>query len=276
MGVNPDVIVALLGGEGIASVIAAVSAFRAHTNSKQLQRNHGSSVADAVARIEAKVNAHDVEFRDMKKHIDLIGSQLIGVSDDVLARSRPAQMMSGGDIIDGVIMDKAEGVDFQGLKGNHPVCRIREDKIDDVYNTESGLKSIADLQILDYVCLNIDRHPGNMTYRFKDLDTDDPKFLGVTGIDNDASFGAVIPDPAQSTNKLPPLNKIKVISEEMAEKLQDKNAAENIRKKMVEEKGWFILPSQLSLTNNCLQSMLVFGGTMPNVCVSSRDLKQVM
>ena len=29
---------------------------------------------------------------------------------------------------------------------------------------------------------------------------------------------------------------------------------------MVEEKGWFILPSQLSLTNNCLQSMLVFGG----------------
>ena len=159
---------------------------------------------------------------------------ILGVSDDVLARSRPAQMMSGGDIIDGVIMDKAEGVDFQGLKGNHPVCRIREDKIDDVYNTESGLKSIADLQILDYVCLNIDRHPGNMTYRFKDLDTDDPKFLGVTGIDNDASFGAVIPDPAQSTNKLPPLNKIKVISEEMAEKLQDKNAAENIRKKMAE------------------------------------------
>ena len=52
--------------------------------------------------------------------------------------------------------------------------------------------------------------------------------------------------------------------------------AENIRKKMVEEKGWFILPSRLSLTNNCLQSMLVFGGTMPNVCVSSRDLKQVM
>ena len=36
--------------------------------------------------------------------------------------------------------------------------------------------------------------------------------------------------------------------------------AENIRKKMVEEKGWFILPSQLSLTNNCLQSMLVFWG----------------
>ena len=36
--------------------------------------------------------------------------------------------------------------------------------------------------------------------------------------------------------------------------------AENIRKKMVEEKGWFILPSQLSLTNNCLQSMLFFCG----------------
>ena len=52
--------------------------------------------------------------------------------------------------------------------------------------------------------------------------------------------------------------------------------AENIRKKMVEEKGWFILPSQLSLTNECLQSMLFLGGMMPNVCVSSRDLKQVM
>ena len=35
--------------------------------------------------------------------------------------------------------------------------------------------------------------------------------------------------------------------------------AENIRKKMVEEKGCFILPSQLSLTNECLQSMLFWG-----------------
>lgn len=83
MSVSSDIIVALLGGEGIASVIAAVSAFRANRNSKQLKPDSGSSVADAVARIEAKVTAHDVEFRDMKAHIDLIDSHLRGVADDV-------------------------------------------------------------------------------------------------------------------------------------------------------------------------------------------------
>lgn len=83
MSVSSDIIVALLGGEGIASVIAAVSAFRANRNSKQLKPDSGSSVADAVARIEAKVTAHDVEFHDMKAHIGLIDAHLRGVADDV-------------------------------------------------------------------------------------------------------------------------------------------------------------------------------------------------
>ena len=97
MGVSPDVIVALLGGEGIASVIAAVSAFRAHTNSKQLQRNHGSSVADAVARIEAmqkdmqatqetistELKSHRYQLGQASDRIRHLEASLVGVRDDM-------------------------------------------------------------------------------------------------------------------------------------------------------------------------------------------------
>lgn len=75
---TPDFISALVGGEGIASVIAALAAWRhakeANANSKQLQKNHGSSVADAVARIEA---AQDVLSTELKSH----GYQLSQMSD---------------------------------------------------------------------------------------------------------------------------------------------------------------------------------------------------
>ena len=80
MGVNPDLIVALLGGEGVASVIAAVSAFRAHTNSKQFQRNHGSSVADAVDRTELALGKVDARLQRMEAVQESQGHELSAVN----------------------------------------------------------------------------------------------------------------------------------------------------------------------------------------------------
>ena len=41
---------------------------------------------------------------------------ILGVSDKVLARSRPAQVMVGGELIDGVVMNRAEGEDVKDRK----------------------------------------------------------------------------------------------------------------------------------------------------------------
>lgn len=57
-----------------------------------------------------------------------------------------------------------------------------------VFNNAPGLKSLVDIQILDFVCMNIDRHLGNMMFQFEGEGTKNPRFVGVQGIDNDLSF----------------------------------------------------------------------------------------
>ena len=140
--------------------------------------------------------------------------EILGLGD-LLAKSKPAQVMCNNRVIDGVVMENAEGVNIHNIPGNHPMSQIPEEKIDEVFNTAEGLKGLADLQMLDYICLNIDRHNENLFYRFEGLGTDNPRFKGPQGIDNDTSFSAEVPEPGHSRDKLPALNDMQVISEEM-------------------------------------------------------------
>ncbi len=54
--------------------------------------------------------------------------------------------------------------------------------------TASLKQQMADLQVLDYICGNVDRHMGNMFYQLDETDKAHPKLVGIKGIDNDASF----------------------------------------------------------------------------------------
>ena len=150
----------------------------------------------------------------------------------LLARSRPLQMEAGGRILEGVVMESADGVNLDQVEDGHPMARITKDKIDAVYNNAPGLKSLADLQIVDYVCMNLDRHSSNMFYRFEGLETGNPKFIGVMGIDHDFAFGDRELDPNDRAKSLPALNDIQVVTEAMAAKLQNPKTAEEIEAKM--------------------------------------------
>ncbi len=55
-------------------------------------------------------------------------------------------------------------------------------------DTASVKKQIADLQVLDYICGNVDRHGGNMFYQLDESDPTHTRLVGIQGIDNDASF----------------------------------------------------------------------------------------
>ena len=177
-----------------------------------------------------------LDFREGKR-LEMRNVAMSDVGDildvpDTIARSKPVQVMSGGRIIDGVAMDFADGVDISNIPYNHPMAQIPLDKINDVYNTEEGLKSLSDLQITDFICLNIDRHEQNLVYKFEGLGTDNPKFTGVIGIDNDASFGAIVPDPGEQVDKLCSLNSMQVISEKMAAKVQDPETLVKLEEKL--------------------------------------------
>ena len=150
----------------------------------------------------------------------------------LLARSRPLQMESGGRILEGVVMESADGVNLDQVADGHPMARITEDKIDAVYNNASGLKSLADLQIVDYVCMNIDRHSSNMFYRFEGLETGNPKFIGVQGIDHDFAFGDRELHPDSRAKCLPALNDLQVVTEAMAARLRDPKTEAEIEAKM--------------------------------------------
>lgn len=152
---------------------------------------------------------------------------------DLLARSRVTQIECDGRIIDGVVMERAEGVDLPGLSsGEHPINRIAEEQIDTVYNTPEGLKSIADLQIIDYVCLNVDRNTNNMFLNFENAGTDQVRFTGLKGIDNDYSFGSFVPNADSTVRSLPALHNMQVISAEVWEKVNDPKTPEMIAEKM--------------------------------------------
>ncbi len=148
---------------------------------------------------------------------DLLGTP------DLLCRSRTVRVMCDGKLTDGVVMDLAKGEDPGSFKAddNHPVRMITTEQAKDCYNQPGPLKQIADMQILDYVCLNVDRHQENLFYEYEGLGTDHPKLVGIQGIDNDGSFGKLVPNPNQKTNMLPALNNMVVISREMWDKIQD-------------------------------------------------------
>ena len=174
---------------------------------------------------------------DTGRRIDLRNVAMSDVGDvlgvpNLLARSRTVQLEADGQIINGVVMEASDGFEANRVRDGEPMARITAAEASEVYNTESGVKSLADIQILDYVCMNRDRHVGNMFFRFDGLEEGKPRFAGVKGIDNDYSFGTLVPDPKEHVDKLSSLNDMQVISEGMAEKIRDPNTKDAIADKM--------------------------------------------
>ena len=111
-------------------------------------------------------------------------AELLGLPE-LTAKSTSMTIKSGDKEMHGSFMVNAEGIPLEQLS---PQTDGFAGKVLTV--APSALKQLSNLQILDYLCANVDRHAGNMFYT---VDTSDPlevKITGVQGIDNDASFGA--------------------------------------------------------------------------------------
>ena len=140
-------------------------------------------------------------------------SELLG-APEALAQATTMQVQVGDRITNGVFMKKAPGTDFKSILPGDPEAKVTPAAFDG----SPALKNIADIQIIDYICMNTDRNESNLFYQFS---PDGTKCLGVTGIDNDLSFGTKKMDPNQSYFYEAPLNSIKVVSEQMADKIKN-------------------------------------------------------
>ena len=150
-----------------------------------------------------------------KGRIDSRNSGMSTVADllgmkGLLAKACPMNIRKpDGTIIQGTFMEKAKGEDAKAPSLNAAIVNANSYKNTNGY----AFKQIADLQVLDYICGNIDRHGGNLFYQFDEKG----KLIGIEGIDNDCSLGTVVPENNKDVNQMLALNNIKVISKSTAD-----------------------------------------------------------
>ena len=108
-------------------------------------------------------------------------AKLLGKSELIAKSVNMKFVDQKGKVQEGTFMDYAEGLDFGG---EDEAFRAVNDRPFEGKNSYKGLKQIADLQVLDYICGNVDRHGTNMVF----LADENGDIVGVKGIDNDSSF----------------------------------------------------------------------------------------
>lgn len=102
----------------------------------------------------------------------------------IVADSTLMTIKDGDKVIHGSCMVGAKGYSHKMLSRNTEGFGNKDMEI-----TGQMLEQLSDLQVLDFLCANVDRHMGNMFYQTDVSEPGKIKLVGVQGIDNDASFG---------------------------------------------------------------------------------------
>ena len=139
-------------------------------------------------------------------------ASLLGVSS-LIARSESMQFVGpDGQTVPGTFMEYGKGLDL-----DHDPTLFQHVGDEPFANKGNVMKQMADLQVLDFLCLNVDRHEGNILYQVNEKG----ELIGIQGIDNDSAF-------AKRDVLDRDVNSLRVVSESMARKL-DKLTPEMIR-----------------------------------------------
>ena len=138
-------------------------------------------------------------------------AQMLGCPH-LLANSTEMTVEIDGQEIKGVFMETAKGTDTHRLKENDLIFKAKESS----FNSISSVQQILDLQVLDYICGNTDRHSANMCYQFQKNSSGEVRFVGVQGIDNDCAFGRLNPPEGESVMKMVKPEKMQYMTKSMA------------------------------------------------------------
>ena len=143
-------------------------------------------------------------------------AELLGL-DGLIAKSAPMTIKHNGQIIHGSFMNVAEGISNEDL-----VHAAAADSFgcgtEHLTVSASGYRAMSNMQILDYICGNVDRHLGNMFYTVENVNGK-PQITGIQGIDNDSSFGRLSAQGDLTLSYMSNLNDIKVIDKALADRL---------------------------------------------------------
>ena len=186
--------------------------------------------ADRLERVESLLNKYATQvMANMEQagisddsRIDTRNAAMSAMADlfgmpNLVARSRPMKLTvrdeNGAPIeLDGTFMLEAKGIDLNNMKTRPERLTARA-----LEGTDgNAIRQLADLQALDFICGNVDRHMGNIFYQ---IDEKTGKLTGIQGIDNDCSFGEFVPEGGESRRRLAGLDNMRCMSASMAQKV---------------------------------------------------------
>lgn len=145
----------------------------------QAPANSRNLYADPKSWVGAKEGANiDKRNSAMSSIADLLGVP------NLIAHSENMTLSVNGKKVTGTFMENAVGKEAYNLDKDDPMRKYGTE----VYETPHVIKQLADMQVLDYICGNIDRHEGNFFIQFDTSDPEHPKAKSIMGIDNDMSF----------------------------------------------------------------------------------------
>lgn len=124
-------------------------------------------------------------------------AQLLGCPE-LIAHSENMKLQIDGKEMKGTFMREAKGEDLNKLTEHSPMLCSTEGSM----NSLQLKKQLADLQILDYLCGNPDRHGGNLFYQYDRKKDGSVVMRSVCGIDNDSSFGEKLKERMRETLSL--------------------------------------------------------------------------
>ena len=112
---------------------------------------------------------------------------------DVVAKAETMDLRVGDKSMSGVFMQTAEGEDLSRLDELSAMRDIFQsgEALAGGMDTARAKRQLCDLQILDYLCGNTDRHEKNFIYQTSVGEDGKTRITGVVGIDNDMSFGTL-------------------------------------------------------------------------------------
>lgn len=139
-------------------------------------------------------------------------ANLLGINDLIAKSKQLSVKMPDGTYQTGTFMEFVESKDIANLD---IIDEMRVYGLD-AYDNKEVKMQLANLQVLDYICGNVDRHLGNILYQF---DNKAHKLVGIKGIDNDASFMRANLEKGEGANELPNIYAMRVINKTMADKI---------------------------------------------------------
>jgi len=120
----------------------------------------------------------------------------------------------------GTFQQKAKGKNFDNLLKDDPAWEIAQYPGFEDMEHPAVKQQLADLQVLDYLCGNIDRHASNMLYKVEKV-KGKTMITGIMGIDNDMSFGTIDTAANNAGEKMVNPENMRVMRADTARKILD-------------------------------------------------------